>query len=121
MTNPTISVTLSSLEPGTEPTVTESVSVAEGAQLDVTATWPSSASNTITCDLQFTGGDQDPFNDEINGDTSFNMTRSSSGSSATKTLDIMADASLTTDTYTLTLNVDGTNYSTDPRIIIDPD
>ncbi|MCB1582240.1 MAG: hypothetical protein R3E90_15545 [Marinicella sp.] len=121
MSNPTIVVKLASLDAGSVPAVTQQVDVAEGGQLDVNVTWPTSASNSITCDLQFTGGDQDPFNDEANGDTSFPLTRATNGDSATQTLQIMNDASLTTDTYCLTLTIDGQNYSTDPTIIIDPD
>ncbi len=121
MSNPTIEAKLDSLQPGTVPSVTQEVSVAEGGQLDVTVTWPSDAPNTITVDLQFTGGDQDPFNDEANGDTNFQLTRPSGSETGTETLQIMNDASLTTDTYCLTLTINGQNYSTDPRIIIDPD
>ncbi len=121
MSNPTIVVKLDSLDPGTAPSVTQEVSVAEGADLDVTVTWPSSATNTITVDLQFTGGDQDPFNDEINGDTNFQLTRASNSESATHTLSIKSDASLTTDTYCLTLTVGDNSYSTDPVIIVDED
>lgn len=118
-TNPTINVSLSSLDSGTKPTVTDSVDVAEGADLDVTVTWPSTGVNTITVDLDFTGGGQDPFNDVEGGDTSFSLTRTSSTSSATHTLTIENDATLTTDTYELTLTINGQTYSTDPMIIVD--
>ena len=122
MTNPTINASLSSLNPGTVPTVTESVNVAEGANLDVTVTWPSDGANTITVDLDFSkSGDQDPFNDVDGGDTSFQLTRNAGSLSATQTLTIENDATLTTDTYDLTLTISGQQYSTDPRIIIDED
>lgn len=119
MSNPTIVVKLDSLDPGTEPSVTQQVEVAEGGQLDVNVTWPSDAPNTITVDLKFTGGDQDPFNDQPDGDTSFQLTRTAGSDSATQTLQIMSDASLTTDTYCLTLKINGQDYSTDPIIIVD--
>ena len=119
MTNPTINVTLSSLNPGTVPSVTDSVNVAEGADLDVTVTWPSNGDNKITVDLNFTGGGQDPFNDVEGGDTSFQLTRNAGAQSATQTLTIENDATLTTDTYNLTLTISGQQYSTDPMIIVD--
>lgn len=119
MTNPTIVVTLDSLEAGTHPSVTSSVEVAQNGQIDVTVTWPSSASNTINVDLQFNDDTQDPFNDETDGDTNFDLTRSSPTASATQTMNVTSDATVTSDTYCLTLTVDGTQYSTDPTIIVD--
>ncbi len=121
MSNPTITVNLSSLDEGTIPTVTSSVNVNEGGNLDVTVTWPSSASNTISCDLSFANsGDQDPFNDEVAGDTSFPMTRVSSTASATHTLAVENDAEITSDTYDLTLTIDGQTFTKDPSIVIKP-
>ncbi len=122
MTNPTINVNLSSLEPGTVPTVTESVEVNEGAQLDVTVTWPSDGVNTITVDLNFSdSGDQDPFNDDPGGDTNFSLSRNPPSLSATQSLAVKSDATITNDVYDLILTINGENYSTDPTIIIDPD
>lgn len=120
MTNPTINVSLSSLETGTVPTVTQTVEVAEGANLDVTVDWPAAGDNTITVELDFSkSGDQDPFNDVDGGDTSFNLTRTPPATSATHTLTIMNDAAVTTDTYDLILTISNQQYSTDPRIIVD--
>ncbi|TDR17433.1 hypothetical protein [Marinicella litoralis] len=122
MTNPTINVNLSSLAPGTVPTVTQSVEVSEGAQLDVNVTWPSDAVNTITVDLDFSqSGNQDPFNDDQGGDTTFDLTRNPPSQSATQTLTVQSDATVTSDVYDLTLTINGQTYSTDPTIIIDPD
>lgn len=117
MTNPTISVSLSSLDSGTVPTVTQTVEAAEGGQIDVSVTWPASGSDTITVDLDFSkSGNQDPFNDVDGGDTSFNLTRSSSSVAGVETLTIENDATVTTDTYDLILTIDGNQYSTDPII-----
>ncbi len=124
MSNPTINVSLSSLAAGTVPTVTDSVEVAEGNNLDVTVSWPSATNNTISCTLDFSGsGDQDPFNDVAGGSTSFNLTGpgGSGTQTATATLTVQSDATVTTDTYELTLTIDGTDYSTDPTIIVDED
>ncbi len=122
MTNPTIEVKLNSLEPGTVPSVTQTVEAAEGGQIDVSVTWPASGSDTITVDLDFSkSGNQDPFNDVDGGDTSFNLTRNPPATSATHTLSIEDDATVTTDTYDLILTIGGQQYSTDPVIIIDPD
>ncbi len=120
MTNPTISVNLSSLNVGTVPTVTQSIEVNEGDQLDVSVTWPSNGTDTITVDLDFSGsGDQDPFNNEQGGDTNFSLTRIPPSQSASQTLTVQNDATVTTDTYELTLTIDGQTYSTDPKIIVD--
>jgi hypothetical protein len=117
MTTPTIYVNLSSLDTGSVPTVTTNIDVNEGGQLDVNITWPSSAPNTIQCDLNFQGsGDQDPINDVTGGDTSFSPTRTSSSESAVNTFNINQKATITTDTYILTLTIDGIVYSTDPTI-----
>ncbi|MFK8012656.1 MAG: hypothetical protein AB8B80_11480 [Marinicellaceae bacterium] len=117
MTNPTIEVSLSSLDEGTVPSVTNTVDVNEGSDLDVCVEWPSSASNTITCSLNFSeSGDQDPFNDEAGGSSTFSLTRATSTDSATNTLAVKNDALLTTDTYDLTLTIDGVNYTSDPTI-----
>ncbi|WP_154223421.1 hypothetical protein [Marinicella rhabdoformis] len=120
MTNPTINVSLSSLETGTVPTVTQTVEVAEGANLDVTVDWPAAGDNTITVELDFSkSGDQDPFNDVDGGDTSFNLTRTPPATSATHTLTIQNNATVTTDTYDLILTIGNQQYSTDPMIIVD--
>ncbi len=122
MTNPTINVSLSSLNPGTTPTVTQTVEVNEGGQLDVTVDWPSTGSNDISVKLDFSeSGDQDPFNDVDGGSTSFDLSRNPPATSATNTLTVKNDATVTTDTYELTLTIGGQQYSTDPRIIIDED
>ncbi len=122
MPNPTINVNLSSLDAGTVPTVTESVEVQEGHQLDVSVTWPASGANTITCELDFSdSGDQDPFNDEDGGNTSFQLTRTPPSQSASQSLTVQQDATVTTDTYELTLTIGSQSYSTDPRIIVDDD
>ncbi len=122
MPNPTINVNLSSLDAGTVPTVTDSVEVQEGHQLDVNVTWPSAGANSITCALDFSdSGDQDPFNDEDGGNTSFDMNRTPPSQSASHSLTVQQNATVTTDTYELTLTIGGQTYSTDPQIIIDPD
>jgi len=120
MSNPTIYVNLSSLDEGTVPTVSDSVEIKEGHQLDLNVTWPSGASNTIQCDLDFSNsGDQDPFNDEAGGVTSFEMTRASSSEAAVQSLTVKLDATVTTDNYDLTLTIDGQTYTKDPMIIVD--
>ncbi len=122
MPNPTINVNLSSLDAGTVPTVTDSVEVQEGHELDVNVTWPSAGADAITCVLDFSNsGDQDPFNDEAGGSTSLNLNRTPPSQSASGSLTVQQDATVTTDTYDLTLNIGGQSYSTDPTIIIDPD
>ncbi len=123
MTNPTITVTLSSLAVGTKPTVTEIVEATEGQQVDVSVTWPTATNNTIQCELDFSNsGDQDPFNDITGGSTSFNLVGSGTTTqTATHTLTVETDASVTTDSYDLTLTIDGQTYSTDPKIIVDED
>jgi len=121
MSNPTITVVLSSLAQGTVPTVTGSIEVNEGQQVNVQVTWPASASNTITCDLDFSNSNtQDPFNDVQGGDTTLNMTRPASDQPAVNTLLVENDATVTTDTYDLVLTIDGMTYTKDPQIIIDP-
>ncbi len=120
MSNPTINVVLSSLEEGTVPSVTGSIEVKEGGQVNVQVAWPASASNHIMCDLDFSNSDnQDPFNDEQGGDTTLHMTRPSSGQSAVTTLLVENDATVTTDSYDLILTIDGVTYTKDPRIVID--
>ena len=119
MSNPTITVTLSSLVAGTVPTVTDSVDVKEGQNLNVNVTWPESASDDITCALDFSKSDQDPFNDEEGGDTSFPMSRLTSNQAAVHTLSVENDATFTTDSYNLVLTIDGNTYTNDPRIIVD--
>ena len=119
MSNPIISVTLSSLDEGSVPTVSGSVEVKEGEQLNVQVTWPESASDDITCDLDFSKSDQDPFNDAEGGETSFPMIRTTSDQAAVHTLSVENDATVTTDTYDLVLTIDGNTYTKDPRIIVD--
>lgn len=121
MTAPTIYVTLSSLDLGTVPSVTNSVDSNDGGNININITWPSSASDNITCDLQFNDNTQDPFNDEENGDTSFPVSRTDSNSAGEYTLQVKNDATLTTDSYCLTLTIDGNTYSTDPKIRIGND
>ena len=124
MPNPTINVTLDSLNSGTVPSVTNSVNVAEGGNLDVTVTWPTtnSSGNTITVDLNFSeSGDQDPFNNTDGGDTSFTLERTPPSLKATKTLAVESNATTTTDTYQLTLTINGQDYTKDPVIVIDDD
>jgi hypothetical protein len=48
------------------------------------------------------------------------MTRSSSNVAAEETLVVKSDAIVTTDTYDLTLTIDGVNYTKDPEIDVDP-
>ena len=82
-------------------------------------TWPSNATNHITCDLDFSNSDnQDPFNDVKGGDSSFPMTRPSSNQKAEHILAVQNNATITTDTYDLVLTIDGVTYSTDPIIIV---
>ncbi len=119
MSNPTISVVLSSLAEGTIPTVTGDIEVKEGGQLDVQVTWPANTTNNITCDLDFSNSNQDPFNDVEGGDTSFPMIRPTSDQAAVHTLSVENDATVTTDTYDLVLTIDGITYTKDPIIIID--
>jgi hypothetical protein len=120
MSIPTITVVLSSLDEGTVPTVTGSIEVKEGEQINVQATWPASASNTITCDLDFSNSEtQDPFNDIKGGDTTLHMTRPASDQPAINTLSVENDATVTTDTYDLVLTINGMTYTKDPRIIVD--
>ncbi len=122
MPNPTITVTLDSLNSGTAPAVTNSVDVQEGGQLDVNVTWPGAGADTITCDLNFQkSGNQDPFSDVIGGDTSFNLTRTPPSQSAVHTLAVKQDATIGNDTYVLTLTINGTSYSTDPIIDVNDD
>ena len=120
MTYPTIVVTISSLDKGTVPSVTESITVKPGGAFDVNVTWPE-AKNEITCTLQFIDGTEDPINDNVDGTTEFQMTRKNAKHSATNTLGINRNASTGTDIYTLTLTVNGNKYSSDPRIIVDDD
>ena len=118
MTTPTIYVKLDSLASGTVPSVTDSVDANEGGNVNVNITWPSTASDSINCDLQFTDGTQDPFNDDENGDTSFPVSRPDSNSVGENTLKVQGDATVTTDSYCLTLTIDGQTYSLDPKIIV---
>ncbi len=121
MSNPTITVVLSSLAEGTVPTVTGSIEVNEGDQVNVQVTWPASASDTITCDLDFSNSEnQDPFNDIEGGDTTLRMTRPASDQPAVNTLLVENDASVTADSYDLVLTIDGMTYTKDPSIVIKP-
>jgi hypothetical protein len=120
MSNPTITVVLSSLDEGTVPTVTGSIEAKEGEQINVQVTWPTNASDKITCDLDFSNSEnQDPFNDVQGGDTTLHMTRPASDQAAVTTLLVENDATVTTDTYDLILTIDGVTYTKDPTIIID--
>ncbi len=120
MSNSTITVVLSSLEEGTAPSVTGTIEVKEGGQVNVNVTWPSNAPNDITCELDFSNSDdQDPFNDEEGGDTVLPMLRPASNQSAAITLLVKKDATVTTDSYDLILTIDGVTYTKDPRIVID--
>jgi hypothetical protein len=118
MSNPTINVTLSSLAKGTEPSVTGTLDVLEGSQVDVSVMWPSNATNTIQCDLDFSESDQDPFNDKTGGESSFEMTRASSNEAAVQTLTVENDAKFKSDSYDLKLTIDGVIYTKDPMIIV---
>ena len=121
MSNPTIAVVLSSLAEGTVPSVTGSIEVKEGQQIDVQVTWPANTTNNITCDLDFSkSNNQDPFNDIDGGDTTLYMTRPASDQSAVSTLLVENDATITTDTYDLVLTIDGVTYTKDPEIDVDP-
>ena len=121
MSNPTITVVLSSLVEGTVPTVTGSIEAKEGEQIYVRVTWPSTATDKITCDLDFSNSDnQDPFNDIESGDTTLNMIRPASDQPAVNTLLVENDASVTTDSYDLVLTIDGITYTKDPSIVIKP-
>lgn len=117
---PTIFVSLDSFAPGTEPTVTNSVTVNESGQVTFNITWPSDQVNNGTCALQFINGTQDPFNDQTNGVTSFNFSRANSNTPAIVNLNVESDATIGTDTYCLTLTIDGQSFSTDPMIVIKP-
>ena len=123
MANPTIYVNLSSVAVGTIPTVTETVKVKDGGKLDVSVTWPVSATDgdVINCDLKFIGKNKhNPF---IGGSdnapiTAFSLNRAlnSATSPGVTTLKIKQNAIVTTDTYMLILKLDGQTYVKDPTI-----
>ncbi len=114
-----VNVSLDSLAVGTVPSVTDSISVNKGGKVTFNITWPAGTNNG-TCKLVFNSTSQDPFNDEMGGTTSFDFNRANANAPATNTLTVEADATVGTDTYCLTLTIDGNDYSKDPMMDIDP-
>ena len=53
MPTPTVTVNLASLDPGTIPTVTESLVLRRGETCNFEVTWPLEGADSATCELQF--------------------------------------------------------------------
>lgn len=115
----TVFVNLTSLTPGTAPSVTERVSVKQGGKLTYHITWPPGP-DTGSCQLIFKNDTQNPFTDKINGTTCFDFERKNDSAPALETLDVRDDANLGADQYNLVLIIDGETYVTDPMIVIKP-
>lgn len=94
-------------------TVTPSteLNVNEGDVVLVTLNWPPAWGTNCACTLTFTSG-QDPFNDVDNGVTSFSVP----DSGGTVNLTVQNDATIETDTYTVTMAVGTHTGSLDPKI-----
>ncbi|MCW8877260.1 MAG: hypothetical protein OQJ89_16695 [Kangiellaceae bacterium] len=120
MTNHTLNVSLSSLEEGTIPSVSpDTLDVSDSDTVTVSVTWPDSPTNDVSGVFTFTNNSQDPFNDVTNGTTSFTGTRPNAQSAATSTLNVMNDATAASDTYDITITINGISYTKDPTILVD--
>ena len=115
MTNHTLDITLNSTGAGATISVNPvSLDVKDGDSVTITLAWPTNSGNDISCSLDFNNGSQDPFNDTTNGSTSFSVTRSNPST----IVNIMNDASVGSDSYCITLTLDGQTYTKDPKIVV---
>lgn len=102
----TVSVTPSELQVNPNDTV------------NVSVTWPDTCPNSIEAVLQFVNNSEDPIDDKINDNSSVEVTRTNNneaGQSVTP-FTINSNATVASDQYILTLNINNMFYSVDPRI-----